>query len=138
MIVFRCENENNKGPFWVNGPFLSKRRELLDHFQSDDNFPTPYEEGIDRRETDYCGFQDIEKLQKWFTKREREALRKFGWKFYALEVDKARVKLGKRQCVFRRDAAKIIKELHEDDISNWKPNGLDEKGMEARSAKLSG
>lgn len=138
MIVYRCENEDEKGPFWTKGPFSEERFELLDRHNLLNSHPVPWRDGINLRDADFCGFQSIELLKKWFNKNEREALRGFGWKFYALEVDKSRVKLGKHQCAFERGFARITKEIAEDDISLPEQNRLDQAGVETRSAHLIG
>lgn len=138
MIVYRCENEDKKGPFCTGGHFYEERFELLDRHNTLNSHPVPWKDGIDLRDADFCGFQSIELLKKWFSKKEREALRGFGWKFYALEVDKSRVKLGKHQCAFVHEFAVIKKEITEDEISLPEQNWLDQAGVEARSAHFSG
>lgn len=115
MIVYRCENVDlNKGPFWAHEPYYEERFALLDrHNNTGRNHPVPWKDGIHLEDKDFCGFQDIKKLKKWFSKKEREALRKWGWKFYMLVVDEKYVKLGKHQCGFQRNKAEIVKEMTE-------------------------
>lgn len=119
-IVYRCENEDELGPYSRDASCLSKRRKLLDHHSYRDywSHPSPWTDGISGDVYHkVCGFQTIGHLKKWFTKAERDALRALGWKFYVFEIADNHVLYGNHQCVFTRQKAKTIKELTEDDIA---------------------
>lgn len=139
MIVYRCEDRTRCGPFKTSPPFYNERYELLDRHNSNLTHPVPWKDDILLfNDEDFCGFAKISHLKKWFTKEEREKLREWGWNFYSLEIEKSLVKFGKHQCAFPRYSAKIIKELHENELSNRKQNRTNKKRVEARSKNVAG
>lgn len=116
MIVYRCENSTQKGPYWTHGPYVDERFELLEHHNDGGQWPTPRLDNIKNFPMSpgewHCGFISLSQMKRWFTKLERERLRSYGWKFYKLEVS-GEVRKGEYQCIFHRKDAKIIEEITE-------------------------
>lgn len=137
MIVYRCENpETGRGPYHN----LDLNGELLRNHNDMSKYPTPQEDmGEYNNNKLACGFTNLSQLCYWFTNYQRSELRKNGWRFFAFDVENvSEMKIGKRQCLFRREKAKKLKELSEYDISHSEQNWTDKAGVETGSPQLSG
>lgn len=113
MIIYRCENDLEEGPYSITAAFYDERHILLKHHTENMlRWPTPNFDGIKVLEPSswFCAFASIEQMTKWFSKHERIELRKLGWKFLKLETT-SEVHVGHHQCVFHRKDAQIIEEL---------------------------
>jgi hypothetical protein len=70
----------------------------------------PYADGIkEQLEYGRFGFESLEKLKKWFPKKDRRLLKKSDFEVVVYRVKKKHVRLGGKQVVFDYRSAKPVR-----------------------------
>jgi len=99
MIVYRIENKKGRGPY--DGARDWSLWQTRDHVEP--THPGPKDDGIDFESgVDYCGFSSFKKLRDWFESEELVRLRRLGFRVRRISVPRSKIKVGKKQVVFRR------------------------------------
>lgn len=129
MLVYRIENGLGEGPYCSNSKISLK---LSNYHIGLDRAPSPESDGIKGFnpfngpviDTDYIfGFESIESLKSWFIKPERYGLAGEGYVCTLYEVDEKNVIFGKKQLVYNKTCASVIKYI---DLINFKDTEMPE------------
>lgn len=106
-VVYRVEDSKGSGPYMSHYNLMEMS---IKH--SDSKHPEPFDDDMDSTENftaDYvCGFSSVSKAKQWF-KGFRRLLDKKGFKLSVYEVPEEHVMRGRRQVVFKKDGAKLLK-----------------------------
>lgn len=95
MLAYRFENDRRGGPFTDLGiSWMDPTRY--------NTLPAPYEEGLDRDDTDLCAAPSPHMLRRWFPKRIRQHLIKHGFCAVVIETPWRPRKLGRHQILVDR------------------------------------
>ena len=124
-IVFRVENAEGKGPYqgftiWcrdytgygndVKDPWIRDSHGDTDH-------PQPYQDGLHMTDEWFCGFSDLDQLDRWFTNQEIFDLLRHG--FMIVEIEAEEAKYGDYQAIFKgRKSTKVFLESSDKGSSN--------------------
>lgn len=123
MQVIRVEDDSGYGPFRSNsaGCFAmtmavrQSGNERLNNKQPDgywhEHLPSPYEEGLDRACSDFCGVISFRHLVMWFPRPIRVWLHNNGFKFAVYEVPEDYVEEGATQVIFSKVFARKMGEF---------------------------
>jgi hypothetical protein len=109
MDVLRVELECGQGPYRSSlYDYESEIYRALDNHSGSDFHPSPWNDcgGIDYMER--CGFVDRAQFEAWFSLRERELLKEYGFKLARYKARPERVRQGLRQVVFEYGTAELI------------------------------
>lgn len=122
MILYRIERAKDQ-----NGPYSTEAMRAYERYAdahaTDGTNPAPYEDrpplpppySPDYPRGYRFGFYTKALLAAWFHSAEgRKAMHELGWKPYAFKLNakKHKVLKAKKQCIFNRDAAEVVAELH--------------------------
>ena len=110
MFVYRVENAECHGPYI--GREYDSRVDTRDDKTNQRHanmktHPCPSADGLFLEEYDYCAFDSMDKLQKWFKGDIRWLkMNKFHVSVYEIEPEK--VKVGRRQVLFQMRYANLV------------------------------
>lgn len=120
MKIYRVEDAQGYGAYavfslWKSAANLAKDRDLpswrRDQWVSDqwsipDPHPAPSADGLGRiKDDEHFGFADLKTLKGWMFREPEDGMKmeKLGLLVSVYEVPKRTVRIGGRQCVFRKD-----------------------------------
>lgn len=108
MRVLRVEDNEAVGPYtsyWYS--------DWSDRDHCSPLHPAPHRDGISSSVVSsgvyYCGFLDEAHLEDWFNKNERARLHDLGFHLAIYEVDSSEVFIGRKQLMFRKEAAQKVR-----------------------------
>ena len=110
MLVYRVEDAE------YHGPYIGRERDIRVDTRDDKasrrhtnmkTHPCPSSDGLFLEKNDYCAFDSMEKLQKWFKGDIRWLkMNKFHVSVYEIEPEK--VKVGRMQVLFQMRYANLV------------------------------
>lgn len=78
--------------------------------EGEDPWPSTREDGMERDEADYCGFESIERMREWFAGYgERLSAQGFVVNLYAVPGDYLQRGTTRRQVLFQKEHASLVR-----------------------------
>ena len=108
MLIYRVEDSAGRGPYIGQPePVDCRSSKALSRHSNSLTHPAPYSDGISISQGEYCGFESMDKLRRWFW-GDIEWLRKKKFHVSIYRIDEGHVKIGMKQVVFNRKRAELV------------------------------
>lgn len=102
MKVFRVQSIlTGTGPYDMSFALCAKH--------SNEEHPSPEEEGMDIQTAEFCGFDSMAKLNSWFDTEDKSEMHSAGCHIVQFSVPARFKRAGKKQVLFEREEAHIVR-----------------------------